>query len=82
LPIETFQPLFALSDQELLLRGAERRITQPGNDYPCRITLEVARPGERVLLLSYPVQPESSPYKGISPIFVREAARSPVRRPR
>jgi hypothetical protein len=27
-----------------------------------------------VLLLSYPVQPESSPYKGISPIFVREAA--------
>jgi hypothetical protein len=38
------------------------------------VAVEVTRPGEGVLLLSYPVQPESSPYKGISPIFVREAA--------
>jgi hypothetical protein len=38
------------------------------------VAVEVIRPGEGVLLLSYPVQPESSPYKGISPIFVREAA--------
>jgi hypothetical protein len=76
LPIEPFRPLFALPDHELLLKGAERRTTQPGNDYPCRVTLEVARPGETVLLLSYPVQPESSPYKGVSPIFVREAAKS------
>jgi uncharacterized protein DUF1203 len=74
LPIEPFQPLFALPDHELSSRGAERRTTQPGNDYPCRVTLEVARPGERVLLLSYPVQPEFSPYKSISPIFIREAA--------
>jgi len=74
LPIEPFRPLFALPDHELLLKGAERRTTQPGNDYPCRVTLEVARPGEPVLLLSYPVQPEGSPYQGVSPIFVREAA--------
>jgi hypothetical protein len=74
LPIEPFRPLFALPDDELLSRGAERRTTQPGNDYPCRVTLEVARPGERVLLLSYPVQPEASPYKSVSPIFIREAA--------
>jgi len=74
LPIAPFQPLFALDDHELSLKGAERRTTQPGNDYPCRITLEVARPGEKVLLLSYPVQPEASPYQSISPIFVREAA--------
>jgi hypothetical protein len=54
LPIETFQPLLALTNHELSLRGAERRTTQPGNDYPCRITLEDARPGEGVLLLSCP----------------------------
>jgi hypothetical protein len=47
LPIETFRPLLALTNHELSL-------TQPGNDYPCRITLEVARPGEGVLLLSCP----------------------------
>jgi hypothetical protein len=74
LPIESFRPLFALSDQELASRGVERRTTAPGNDYPCRITLDVARPGESVLLLSYPVQPEASPYRSISPIFVRETA--------
>jgi len=27
-----------------------------------------------MLLLLYPVQPEASPYKNVSPIFVREAA--------
>jgi hypothetical protein len=61
LPIESFRPLLALTNHELSL-------TQPGNDYPCRITLEVARPGEGVLLLSCP-DPAG--------IFVREAAEAP-----
>jgi Protein of unknown function (DUF1203) len=74
LPLENFKPLFGLSDEELSLRGIERRGTGPNNDYPCRITLDVARPGENVLLLSYPVQAETSPYRSISPIFVRESA--------
>jgi hypothetical protein len=74
LQVELFQPLFAMNDDELRSKGIERRTTAPGDDYPCRISLQVARPGESVLLLSYPVQPESSPYRSISPIFVREAA--------
>ena len=74
LPLEDFQPLFLLSDQELSSRGVERRRTEPNNDYPCRITLDVARPGESVLLLSCPIQPHRSPYQSISPIFVRESA--------
>ncbi|WP_407181712.1 DUF1203 domain-containing protein [Bradyrhizobium sp. STM 3562] len=36
----------------------------------------MAKPGESVLLLSYPVQAGPSPYRSISPIFVRESAES------
>jgi len=74
LQVDLFRPLFAMSSEELRSKGIERRTAAPGDDYPCRISLEVARPGENVLLLSYPVQPESSPYRSVSPIFVREAA--------
>src|SRR6185369_1495106 len=43
--------------------------------FPCRVTLEDAEPGERVILLSYPHQPSGkSPYKAEGPIFVRESS--------
>ena len=46
--------------------------SKPG--FPCRITLEDAEPGERVLLINYEHQPAHSPYRAIGPIFVRESA--------
>ncbi|MBI3675545.1 MAG: DUF1203 domain-containing protein [Proteobacteria bacterium] len=45
---------------------------KPG--FPCRVTLEDAEPGERVLLLPYRHQPAHSPYRASGPIFVRERA--------
>jgi hypothetical protein len=74
LPPAVFRPVFALDDAALLARGMERRVTEAGADYPCRVSLEVAAPGETVLLLPYEHQPARSPYRGVGPIFVRQAA--------
>jgi hypothetical protein len=74
LPAAPFRPLFRLSDDELRQRGMERRVTEAGCDYPCRVSLDVASPGETVLLLPYDHQPAHSPYRSSGPIFIREAA--------
>ena len=74
LPAAQFEPLFALSDEELAIRGVVRRtVDEPGA--PCRVTLEDAHPGETVLLLNYEHQPADTPFRSRHAIFVREGAR-------
>jgi hypothetical protein len=75
LPVEPFQPFFAMSDAELAAHDVKRMIADAKPGFPCRVTLDEAEPGERVLLLSFPHQPAHSPYKASGPIFVRESAR-------
>lgn len=72
---EQFAPLFALSDSELAARGMRRVIADSKPGYPCRVSLEDAEPGERLILLPFDHQPAHSPYKASGPIFVRENAR-------
>jgi hypothetical protein len=74
LALEAFRPLFDLDDAALAGRGAVRRVTQTGQRLPCRITLENAQPGERVLLLNYEHQSAPTPYRASHAIFVRETA--------
>jgi hypothetical protein len=74
LPVEPFQPLFGLSDAELAAHGAVRRIAGEGR-YPCRVTLEDAKPGETLLLLNFEHQDAASPYRSNYAIYVNEAAR-------
>lgn len=74
LPAAEFQSLFALSDQELAQRGAQRRIADVKPGFPCRVSLEDAEPGEKLILLNYMYQPTASPYRASGPIFVRETA--------
>ncbi len=74
LPVEPFRPFFAMSDEELAAHDIRRMVADEKPGFPCRITLEDAEPGERVLLVSYPHQPAHSPYKSSGPIFVRENA--------
>jgi hypothetical protein len=79
LPVEPFVPFFAMSDEELLARGA-RRVVARAEDaplmQPCRVSLRDAEPGEVSILLHYPhhVAP-TSPYRASGPIFVREGVR-------
>jgi hypothetical protein len=69
LPPEPFADLFALSDQELKVRGAVRK--NADSNYPCRISLTDAAPGDELLLVNYEHHPVGSPYRMRFAIFVR-----------
>jgi hypothetical protein len=71
---EQFSDLIALSDAELEARGFRRMVADAKPGFPCRVSLEDAEPGERVLLINYEHQPAHSPYRATGPIFVRETA--------
>ncbi len=72
LPAEHFAHLFDLSDEELSVRGAVRRIADsrtPG--YPCRISLTDSREGDELLLVNYEHHPVDSPYRMRFAVYVR-----------
>ncbi len=76
LSAEPFMPLMALDDGELAVRGMRRMIADEKPGFPCRVSLEDAEPGERLILLPFEHQPSHSPYRAAGPIFVRERART------
>lgn len=69
-----FKPFFAMTDADLATGGMVRVTCDAKPGFPCRITLEDAEPGETLLLLNFPHQTASSPYRANGPIFVRESA--------
>ncbi len=69
-----FRPLFALSDDALAARGIIAKIADRKPGFPCRISLEDAEPGERVLLLNYESHKAATPYRSAYAIYVREKA--------
>jgi hypothetical protein len=77
LPLSPFEPLFALDDVELARRGMCRVVADSKPGFPCRVTLEDAEPGARLILLPFEHQGAHSPYRASGPIFVREAACAP-----
>lgn len=72
---EEFQSLYDLPEAALAERGVVRRVADQRPGYPCRITLEDAAPGERVLLLNYESHKAPTPYRSAYAIYVREGAR-------
>ena len=66
-----FQPLFQLDDGALAARGMRWMEVDEPVGFPCRISLEDAPVGERVLLLPFVHQDSRSPYRASGPIFVR-----------
>jgi len=74
LPASSFTSLYDLSDAELAARGVERLIAESKPGAPCRVSLEDAEPGERLLLLNYEHQSAATPYRSCHAIFVREGA--------
>src|SRR5689334_2456186 len=75
LPTGDFQTLIGADDRALAERGVHRRIADEKPGFPCRVSLEDAEPGEKVLLLTYRHLGIGSPYDASGPIFVRESAR-------
>lgn len=71
-----FEPLFAQSDEALAARGVVRKTATRKPGFPCRVSLEDAEPGERVLLLNYENHKADTPYRSAYAIYVRENAKA------
>src|SRR5580700_1548024 len=74
LPAASFAGLFALSDEQLAVRGAVRMVVDRYPGFPCRVSLRDAAPGKTVLLLNYEHLPVASPYRSRHAIFVSQNA--------
>ena len=74
LPRDRFAHLFDLDDLGLAKVGARRYVADRKPGFPCRVTLQDAEPGERVILIPFQHQHGGSPYQATGPIFVRESA--------
>jgi hypothetical protein len=72
LPIETFQPLFGLSDDALAARNIVRHTAGADGRYPCRVSLRDAAPGDTLLLLNYEDHDVETPYRSAYAIYVNE----------
>jgi Protein of unknown function (DUF1203) len=77
LAAQPFAHLYGLDDENLARHNARRYVadTQPG--FPCRVSLEDASPGERVLLVHHVHQPAATPFQASHAIYVREDALAP-----
>ena len=69
---ELFEPLFDLPDEALAARGARRLVAE--ENWPCRVSLDEAAPGEPILLVNYEHQPADTPYRSRHAIFVTRRA--------
>jgi hypothetical protein len=75
LSLAQFKPLFSLDDNELAQKGARRLTVNAKPGFPCRVSLQDAEIGERVILVPFVHHDVQSPYRAFGPIFVRETAK-------
>ncbi len=73
LPRRQFEALFAMDDAALAAHNATR-VTATGPGFPCRVSLQDATPGERLVLLNHVSHDVATPYRSAYAIYVREAA--------
>ena len=71
---EPFAPLFALGDARLAALGARRVTADADRGFPCRVSLQDARAGERLILLHHTSHDVATPYRSAYAIYVRENA--------
>ncbi|WP_222937550.1 DUF1203 domain-containing protein [Spartinivicinus ruber] len=64
----------SLTDAELIESNAKWMEVDLKPGYPCRVSLEDADIGERILAINYCHHSVDTPYKASGPIFVRENA--------
>ena len=74
LAADSFEPLFAMSDNELAERLAVRSTVDAKPGYPCRVSLQDAELGEEVLLVHHTHQPAATPFRASHAIYVRRGA--------
>ena len=78
LPVEPFAADFSRTGEALRERCIRRVVADDRPAYPCRVSLQDAVEGERLLLLPYMHHEVDTPYRASGPIYVREAAMQAV----
>ena len=73
-----FAPLFALPDDALAAHRARRVTADVDRGFPCRVALEDAQVGERMMLVHHVHHDVDAPYRSAFAIFVRERAEQAV----
>lgn len=76
---QLFEEYFSKTDDALMALGIHTVIaddSKPG--FPCRVSLQDAVPGDRLLLINYEHLPVQSPYRSSHGIYVSEGSRSAV----
>ena len=73
---EQFTRYFSMSPHELQQHRAMLRVADTWPGFPCRVSLEDASIGERVLLLNFEHLTAHSPFRASHAIYVREGAQS------
>jgi hypothetical protein len=74
LPYEPFARFFSMAGDELCAHRALIRTADKSPGFPCRVSLEDAHVGERVLLVNFEHLPIDSPYRATYAVYVRESA--------
>lgn len=72
LPRDAYAGLLDLSDEELAERGARRVIADSKPGFPCRVAMEDADPGERLILFNHVSHDVPTPFRSAYAIYVRE----------
>jgi hypothetical protein len=73
-----FASFAAMADDRLAEHRARRVTADSDRGFPCRVTLEDAREGERMLLVHHVHHDVETPYRSAFAIFVREGANEPA----
>lgn len=71
---DTFQPYFAMDDDELRRHGAVRVTAAADRGFPCRISLQDARAGDELILLHHVSHDAPTPFRSAYAIYVRKTA--------
>ncbi len=74
LPVAPFQPLFAMTDEELHAHHAKRYVVDAMPGFPDRIELRDADVGERVILVNHEHLPDAGPFRSRHAVYVIEGA--------
>lgn len=69
---DRFAALFTATPKELAAHRAEWVTVDSETGFPCRVSLENARPGEAVMLLNYAHLDKETPFHASHAIYVRE----------
>lgn len=81
LPAHGFAHYFAMTDEALAEAGGCRVVADATPGYPCRVSLEDARVGERLILVNHRHLVARSPYAASHAVYVREGAVEAVPEP-